>query len=367
MFAKNNKISSRQLGRMLVLNMFSLSMIILPSIAVRSANKDGIISIIIGTILAFIYGYIIMGFSKRVDGDFIKFSTKTIGRITTYLFTLLYLFKFFLSCIFAMGLFAQIISETLLVDTNYKIILILFLLVASYASIKGIEVQGRIAEILYYVILTPTIILLLIGITKVDTSNVLPLLTNDVSSIFIGSYLVLITYSIIDIIMFTLPMINEDKGIEKEIKKSIITVSGLNIIIFIITVGILGEYATKQNIWSTVTTMQMIQLPGSFLQRQDGIMLGLWIVTAFTIISTFLFCLSILSHQVVKVVEYRYFIIPLAVLLYFFTSKVIDLEGVLNIYGKYMIYIGLPQSIIIPGIIILADKLKRRRTKQLNH
>lgn len=367
MFSKNNKISTKQLSHMLVFDMFSITSLIIPSVVVRGAGRDGILSIIIGILLAMIYAFLMINFCKKVEGDFVDFSNKTMGRTLTFLIVLLYIIKVFFSCVFAISLFAQIIKETLLVDTSYKVIIICFLVVASYAAVKGIEVQGRIVEVLYFIVLIPTLIILLIGIVKVDTSNVLPLFTNPIWSTITTSYFVLLTYSVLEIIIFLMPMVSEEKGLVKQVNKSVLTVGCLNIITYIVTMGMLGEYTTKEKLWSVINTMQMIQLPGRIIQRQDGFMLALWTMSTFTIIATFIFYLSKLISKVVKVNDYRYFIIPISIIIYIYSSKIIDLERTFKGYSKYMIYVGLPQSIIIPSLVILVNYIKSINQKKYKY
>ena len=53
MYLDNEKISRRQMKRLIVFNIFSMSVIILPRIAVRAAARDGLIAIILGLFLPY--------------------------------------------------------------------------------------------------------------------------------------------------------------------------------------------------------------------------------------------------------------------------------------------------------------------------
>lgn len=360
MFSNNSKISVRQISRMLVFDLFSISSLIIPYIASKGAGRDGIISIIIGTALALLYAYIMIWFGKKAEKDYIHFSKRTVGSIITFFFGVLYCFKLFFSCVFSVGLFGQIINETLLTDTNYKIIIFVILFVAAYAAYKGIEVRARIAEILYFIVLVPIFLAFLIGLTKIDLSNIAPLFTEPGNNIMSSSYLILLTYSAIEFIILEIPLVNKDRKVVKQVSKSVLVVGTLNILMFIVTVGIIGVYGAKEKLWSAVSIMQVIEMPGGFVQRQDGIIIALFIVSIFIIISTFIYYLSAITSKIINVKDFRFFIIPFAILIFFVAATFIDMEPIFDSYLDYMMYIGFPQSILIPLIIIFVDFIKRK-------
>ena len=53
MYSMNDKVSTRQVKLILILDMFSVSVLILPRVTVEVARQDGWILVIGGTLLAF--------------------------------------------------------------------------------------------------------------------------------------------------------------------------------------------------------------------------------------------------------------------------------------------------------------------------
>lgn len=367
MFSNNNKISVRQLNRMLVFDLFSISSLIIPYLVTTASGRDGLICIIIGTVLTLFYSYIMIWFGNRAEDDYLLFSKKTVGSIITFLFGILYCFKLFFSCVFSVGLLAEIINETLLTDTNYKFIIIAIIFVISYAAYKGIEVRARIAELLYYLILVPLFFAFILGMMNIEITNIMPLFTEKASHLISGSYQVLLAYSGVEFILFVIPFTHKEKKVVKEVTKSIITVGVLNIIIFIATVGFMGVYATKEKLWSVIDVMQVIELPGGLVQRQDGILIGFFIISTFILLSTFIYYLSSITSKIIQVKDYRFFIVPFGILLFLVVANFVDIKGLFQYYQRYMMYIGMPQSIIIPIIIFIVASIRGTSKKDMDH
>lgn len=363
MFSDNNRISVKQLGKMMVFDMFSISTLLIPSITVSVAGRDGILSIILGTFFALLYGAVILMFCNNIKGDIIEYSNHTVGKFITVIFSLCYIVKILVSLLFSISLFGQIIRDTLLMDTSFKVIIGTLLFVGAYASFGGIEVRARITEVLFCVILVPIFLLFLLGLKNIDVANLTPIFVNYGSGIMAGGYFVLLMYSSIELLIFAVPMI---KNYEKskcflQIKKSIGIVGVLNILVFLVTVGTLGVVGTNKKFWSTITVMQTIKMPGGFIQRQDGIMIALWILSIFIIISTFIYYLSYITSKITRRNKYQVFVFPFAILAFFLGSMEMDMTALLSYYGNYMAYIGLPQSILIPAIVVIVGTIRKNK------
>lgn len=365
MFSENEKISLRQLKRLLVFDLFSISGLIIPRIATAASGRDGLIAIILATLFAFIYAWIILSFTKSINGNFLDFSKKNSGSVITFIIGLLLIIKLFACCVFAIRLFGEVINLTLLEDTDRRIIILLLLLVSAYAASKGFEVRARITEVLYFIVIVPIFLFLVFGLKDIDYSNLMPLFTEKTGNIITGGYEVFLTFSLLELLLFTAPLIHYDKS---EIKKrnslfhyvsgALLIVCVLNLLFFVVTVGILGTEETQQKLWSTVTIIQIIKMPGGFVQRQDAIILGIWMLSIFTLISGFLYYISLITKQIFRIPLQNYLLLPFILFLFGASVVPIKTEQYFYYFEKYMMYIGMPQSILLPVFIIFLSKLK---------
>lgn len=366
MFSDNEKISLRQFKRIIVFDLFSISGLIIPRIAVEFAGRDGFSAIILGTIIALIYAAIIILITKKLNENFMDYSVHNAGRFITFIIGTLYIIKLFACCVFAARLFGEVINETLLVDTDPRIIIILLLLISAYAASKGFEVRARIVEVLYFIVIVPLLIFLILGLRDADISNLMPIFTERPLDIVKGGYAVFLTFSLLELILFTAPFIEVNKtNISKErsifsyVVQALIIGGIMDLLLFVITVGILGMEGTKEKIWSTFSIIQLIKLPGGVIQRHDALIISLWMFSIFTIISGFIYYISYISKKIFHVSTQNYLIIPIILLVFGASVIPMDVEKNYEYFGKYMMFIGIPQSILLPLFILLIGKLRK--------
>lgn len=366
MFSENEKISLRQLKRLLVFDLFSVSALIIPRIATASSGKDGLITIILAALYAFIYAWILLALSKYTGGNYLDYSKRSLGGILTFIMGLFYIVKLSACCVFAARLFGEVINETLLEDTDPRIIILLLLVVSAYAASKGFEVRARIAEVLYFIVIIPIFIFLLLGLNKIQFSNLTPLFTESAGNIFLGGYNVFLTFSILEVLLFCAPMIKFKKADIKKGRRLLhyvtraIAVTGiLDLLLFIVTLGILGRGETQQKLWSMVNVIQVIKLPGGFIQRQDAIILGIWMLSIFSIMSAFFYYISYIGKFIFHVSGQNYLLVPFILLLFGASVIPIETEQFFYYFEFFMKFIGMPLSIVLPAVIIFIGRIKK--------
>lgn len=369
MFSENDKISLRQLKRILVFDLFSVSVLITPRIATASAGKDGLITIILAVLYALFYAWVLLSLAKCTRGNYLDYSQKSLGSIITFIIGLLYIIKFSACCVFTARLFGEIINETLLEDTDPRIIILILLIVSAYSASKGFEVRARITEILYFIVIVPIFILLILGLSKIQLSNLTPLFTESVRDIFEGGYNVFLTFSILEVLLFCAPMIKLKRSDIKKghrlleyVSKAIILMGILEILLFIVTLGILGKGETGQKLWSMVNVIQIIKFPGGFIQRQDAIILGIWMLSIFSILSAFFYYISFVGKFIFHLSDQNYLLVPLILLLFGASVIPMETEQFFSYFENYMKFIGMPQSVVIPTIVVFVGKVRKINT-----
>lgn len=366
MFSDNEKISLRQFKRIIVFDLLSVSGLIIPRIAVGFAGRDGFSAIIVGTIIAIIYAAIIILITKNLNENFLDYSIHNAGRFITFIVGALFIVKLFVCCVFATRLFGEVINETLLAKTDSRIIFIMLLLISAYAASKGLEVRARITEVLYYIVMVPLLVLLLFGLRDAHISSLMPVFTASPIDIMKGGYAVFLTFSLLELILFMEPFIkinntkvSKERSIFSYVLQALVIGGIMDLLLFIVTVGILGINETKAKVWSTISIIQIIKLPGGFIQRQDALIITLWMLSIFTIISGFIYYISFISKKIFHVSTQNYLIIPIIILIFGASVIPIDADKYYKYFGKYMMFIGIPQSILLPLIILLIGKLRK--------
>jgi len=358
----NCKISDRQLKKMLLFDLISISILIIPCIAARGAGKDGLLAIIAAGAAAVCYGLMMLCFCKQIKIDYISYSQNTLGKFFFFLFGLFYLVKFFCSAVFVLSLFTSVIHETLLANTDNRVILFWLLLVSVYYASKMMEVRARIAELLYYPVLIPLLLLFLLGFFKISPANLLPLAITGTTPVLKTGYAVLLTFSAAELILFATPSVSgadENNKFRRKVIQAIILASVFNLVVFVVVTGLLGVSGASSRLWSTISVMQMIEIPGGFVHRQDALMLSLWLSSIFTITSTLFYYLCHVTKSMTGITKQRYIMGAYAAVLFLIAMRPLNLEALAYYFGKYIAFIGFPQSILLPLLVILVGRFRK--------
>lgn len=336
-------------------------MLVIPHLAVAGAGKDGPIALAAGTAGAALYALLLLFFSDRLKSDYMTQCRRTLGRPGVVLFGLCYLVKYFFSAVFVLTLFTTIIHETILPHTSRKAILLFLFLISIYYGSRQFETRARLVEVLYLMILIPLGLLFLLGMFKINPANLFPLMTASPAAITRTGYGALLTYSALEILLFTAPSVTDKESKDtkrKKVVQAILFCGVFNLLILVVVAGLLGAGGAVRNIWSTVAVMQMIEIPGGFVPRQDAIMLALWMGSIFTIISTLIFYLCFITKAMFNCRRQRYILWFYATALFLCTMQPLPLPLLYYYYGRYLAYIGFPLSILLPSLLILAVRIK---------
>lgn len=375
MFSKNERISAKQLKRLIVIDLFSVIVIIAPRIAVSILGKDGGVGIILASVYALIFAWIIMILSKDVKGSYIGYIKESVGSFLAYIIGLIYIIKIIFTGGLLVRLFGEVIKATLLKDTDLPIIILIVLLVAGYMASKGFEIRARVAEIIYLFILIPILLLLLFGFENIEISNLMPLFQANIVEIASGSYSIFLIFSLLDLLLFAVPMVrlNHDLDSSKGSKKvrsiysyvagGILIVSVFSLMIFLTALGILGPQEVSRKLWSSITTLQMIELPGGTIQRYDGLIMGIWTLSTFSVVSGFLYYFSHIGKEILCVSDSRYLMIPAIIVCFGVAIIPVDIEEMFEYYRFFMYAIGIPLSLILPMGIMVIHKYRSKWKK----
>lgn len=363
MFSENNKVSGKQIRKMLVFDMLSISILVIPGLAAVGAGRDGVFAIILAALAALVYGCFFLSASKRIKGEYIGFCTQVTGKVCTFIIGVLYLVKLIFSCWFTLSLFCSVINETLLPDTNVKVILLTFVLVGLYMARKGIEVRARVTEILFYLVLIPLFFIFLIGLKNIDVTNLFPLFTSGRTDVIKTSYLVLLSFSPLELLLFALPYVTNQDSKENTHKKGVILAvvisTVINLILFVLILGMLGIRDAGQQFDSSIAILQVIEIPIGVVKRQDAIVLLFWLMSIFTMISAYFFYMTSISMKILNGKSKRGYDLFFGVLIFILSLVHLSPDKTIAYYTTYMAYIGMPQSVLIPLIVFFIAKVRR--------
>lgn len=360
MFSFNNKISIRQLQVLLILDIFGIGVTVLPRRVAEFAGQDGWILIIFATIIACIYFYIISSLAASFpNSTFVEYSSLILGKPLGILISCGFIIKIIVSLSLELRVFGEIIKQIMLFNTPFGIIALCMLAVGGFAASKGYETRGRIAEILIFVIFIPIIFVFSIAVTDVDFSNLKPFLTAPPKNIIKGSFFTAFAFSGIDFVMLAYPYLTRPKSAKKGGIQAIIAIGIIMLVITVITIARFGPFDVVHQMWPVLEIMDTIDLPGSFIERQDALIMSFWIISIFVIINAGMFFSSLLLKDIVKKGKHSLYILICIPIIYYISFIPENIGQAYKLMDMVYITFGTAYLIIIPVILLIVSKIRK--------
>ena len=364
MYAENGKISKRQIFRLYVFDLIGISTLLLPPYLAKLSGSDGIWVILIGSVLGYAYlrylGYVL----KKMDtdmGTYLEQSTAKWVKYVSYGFVLIH------ACLtagFAVYVFCNLMQYSLVKEVSYSVLLLVTIIVAAYSVSGGIENRARVYEVLFWVILIPYTVMMLMSVKDFEITYV---------NHFFESQPVDLIKSVYLVFLFLLPLFfllflrgsqerkNEDgKNIIKMVSLSLLVAVALLLGSYVLLLGNFGGKSLAAMRFPVVTLMSTIQLKGNFLKRMDALMLAVWFFTLFSLINLHMhYGTSMLKKLAGKKV--RLSVLVISVITFAVAWGLKNSVSGVGMFLDYYSYVAVPVMVIGPGLILLCKDARKRK------
>ncbi len=360
MFAHNERISDRQFKRLLTMELFGVTTVLLPGILCETVKKDGITALFGGMVLVLIYGFLLKTIAK-CSGRSIQQTLKQKHKIIYEIFLFVMLIQMILMGIWVLTLVAEMSRDILLQGTDIRMILLTFGAVSVLGAIKGMESRGRMAEVLYWFILLPFLVLLALAARKVNPDYMPPLLTESTKTIAHGSYEVFIVFQGVTLGFFALPYMKNRMRFWKSVRCSVVLNTVFCFLLMGVSIGIFGLKGAASQKWLAVNLMTTPDFPGGLVERLDVLMVTIWIVALFFFVSGCMFHGGKMAGRLFHAQHERTGILIIAAFIIVGAIVVGNQEYSYYVYLNYMKYIGVP----LLGLVLLLILWKLRPAKAI--
>lgn len=307
-------ISTNQFVWMLFIIITPFTVLQAPSILITLAGRDSWLSVIGGwvmdVLLAIVYAYMGIRFSGQ---NFVQYSITILGKYLGRIVGILFPLFFLLVSIILMRSLAQLINTAFLPKTPLELILVTGSLIIGYTARKGIEVMGRVAEILGPVYFFSIILLGLFLIPDAKIDHLEPQFENGVYPFLVGSPFVLTFFGICIMMAMFIPLCNKPENgfLAKFIAVSIGAITLGIVVIF--SIAVFDVEIDKNMISPSLMLSDMANI-GTFIERIEVI----WMMIAIgagIMASTYLIWASSLGiSQIVGMNTYKPLVYPLVLI-----------------------------------------------------
>ena len=360
MLIRNNQISKRQVRLLLILQMFSTPILILPRIMAGTVGQDGWLVPVIGLAVGYIYVLIITGLTMRFPNKTIsEFAPIITGNIIGSIIIIIFGAKILISTAFELRLLCEIIRQVLLPNTPTSVIMMLMLFTVAYLVGAGIEAYGRMAELLVFIVFIPFAFVLAFIIAKADYRQLLPVFQSKPWDIARASYYVSLTFMPLEFMLLFTGFMSEPDKAKSSCKWAIFVIFIIETIIIILSYVGIGISEVKRNFWPVLALVQNIQFPGAFIENQEIAMISCWILSIFVYISAGVYSISLIGGRICKFRKDNFFILPLIPVIYILAMLPSSFGQVYNWNNIFRAYYGAIFLLPIPLILLIVTKIRK--------
>lgn len=303
---------------------------------------------------------------------------------------IVYMIRFFINAVALFYFFGKTIQTVYMLESSFLFIIFPAAILLWYSMYTTLQKRARFLEIIFPWIITTyfiAVILSFIGIEKaMQIGNAGELwqgiLSDNIFQSMGNGYLMLLCSSPIEFLLFLRPAAEErgtetknrkvedkdnkeDKNnkegkVDKAIRDIITAVAGAilcNVLFCFLSVRTLGPALTSQSEWPVIKMMQLIRMPGGFLERFDILPIVFWILCMMAVLSGYLYYGWSIFQTRSRGCLKNFLGITFACLV-LLTCAVEKNTFLWTFYLKYKAFVDFPLSLILPLVVWLFKRQK---------
>lgn len=397
MFSQNGRISEKQMRRMLVLPVYASLLFVVPYLSAWLFGENIVPGLLIFFVLACVYVGIVYGIAEwlrnegekygislygifersgeEIEKDFQKAEQKLDGMNPAgCLLILLQALRLIVRLAFYICLAIEVLKEgqvpfmphNVKGNVEYLMVVIPLLLVAMYAANtvkqgkeeKSIEKQGRIYEMLFWLLFVPMILVLIFGMKEMDASVFVPVWSGSFGRLLLRGYLLLAFLIPVENYLLLRPFLREQNWTQsmQYTRRSFFAVVGtigLVCVLALFMIGIYGVQGAGQEEMLTVAIMRYIRLPLGVIERADALLVWFFVIGCFVLVGQTMYFAGLLLSTVFYHAKRIWLLLVILVVALIIVVFLPPYGGALWLYQFYGAVMDLPLSVILPLLWIL--------------
>jgi spore germination protein len=361
----NDKISSTQVWMFVVLTMIGIGIFTLPRAVAEAAGTDGWIATILGGLLGLLDFYIMSRLVIKFPEDtMVEVARKVLGKYLALPVVAIFWIYLLLSTAGMLRIFGEVIKMTLLNRTPLEVIVITMIIVTLILVRCGLEVIARFDQAVFYVLFLTSVLGLGFAVIQADFTNILPFMRTPPIKFLSGAYQTIYTYAGFEMILLISPYVKEPKKVFRAGVTAFAIVIPTYVAAVLFSFGFFKLEALKKLMWPTMALIRAIEVPGSFIENLEGIIITQWVLFSYTSIIAYVFGLALIPQRIMKKKEFKYFIplvLPLTYMLAMLPDNIIEAYDYLN---KSILYAGAPALLVIPPLLLVTASIRKLGVKK---
>lgn len=357
------KISNWQIFWLLLTVEISMTIWLTISPAIRAANQDAWLSLLVGGVIGIISTFIVVKVSFRhAKMTIVEFSQFLLGKWLGRFISLLYFISWFTVASVILRDASDSIQSVLFHNTPGWVISLFFVVAMSYINYKGsVEGIARFSEIVGPLFILGIIITLFLNITNIHLRLLLPIYADTgATKILKGSLTNASFLGESILIMMIFPFLKKPDRAMKPILLAILLPSLIGVITAAMIVSTFGVELGGEIHYPYFSMVRFIAFL-EFVQNMDVWIIFVWIFAVFVKMSLYLFVNSYGIAQLLHITKWKRFIVPIAGSILFLSllpgNAVYAMEYANQVWIKYVFPINI---IALPLLFFVVGRIRRK-------
>lgn len=364
MIADDDVISPYQIAMILIMVLIGAGVFSVPRLLAESAGSNSLIILLFAGAIVLGLTYIIIALNCRFPGKTLPdYSIEIIGKAPAKVLTMLYVFYFLAFIAMEVRIISEIVKLFLLTEAPVELIILCMILTSTYAVRGGVECIGRISELFFPLLFIPFAFMLLPGLTDVDFSNLLPVFYGFEKKLLKTLPGLALSFAGFETLLIYMGFMKEPRKTYKYALWGLAFVTVSYVIIAGLCISKFGIEWTKKMVWPVLGYVRSINLPGLFIERLDGVMLGIWILAIYSTVIILYFALTFSLSKVFATREQKQYALPLVPFIYLFSLIPLNPSEILKMPVYVNQYLGIVMYFIVPSFLLLMSLIRKKGGK----
>ncbi|KFN03326.1 spore gernimation protein [Bacillus clarus] len=316
---EKGKISAIQMGLIAYPMILGTSILAVPTIMGREAERDMWISPIFASSMGFLSVYLAYRLNKLyADETLIQYSEQILGRFLGKILGFFYLFFLLENIGNFLRQYAEFTVGAFLPQTPRIVIISCLTLLCAFVVYGGIEVLGRLAQLYIPLLIVPLFIMVVLLLRDFEIQNMFPIMMHGITPSISGAMIPgLAWFTEFFVISFLLPFLTDRKKGKKWGMISVLAVTLTMVVINLTVLFLFGGMMTSSYLYPVFEAARYIRI-GDFFEHLEAFIMVVWVAGIFLKISVFYYALVLGTAQWLKLSDYRPVVFPYGLLMIVF-------------------------------------------------
>jgi len=362
---EDGRVTYKQLIFLVFISRIVITLTYIPGLTAPPANQDIWLSELLSLPIQLLLAVPVYLLWERFPSQSIIQYSHTIAGKAGKFIGLLYVWFFVHLTAITLSQFSVFLTTAVMPETPILFFAFSLTLFCAYAVRKGIEVMGRLSEIIAPLIMIGVITIVIFLTKDMNLEVLTPVMEKGFVPVFYGGFTISCRTVEILAMAMVLPYLND----RKKVKPIFIIGFSLIIIFFLlITISILAVFGVeeaKNRTFPFFSAIRLISI-GDFLERIEAVHMGLWVLGVFLKISFYYYLAALGLGQLCALKDYKPLVLPMGAVIVPLSILITPSLVELREFTSYKIFTwyALFFILLIPLILLLAAIIRKKGDKK---